>query len=279
MSQFPPASPTSPSERTAAPSQGSMAEHHAASPLPEPPQHPAPSRDDWLRRLARLEPLARLGESSNPTTRAVTSASLVAGSVLGAVVLLAVGVLAVAGAARGIVETASRTADVPTTPVASSTRGAVGAVTESMTILTGKMDHHPGWPRYTHAFWAVRAGEVVTLRITSYDDGTAPLTGAQMMYDRVSGTIGDVEEVDGRPVSSIPDEDVAHTFTVVGLGLNLVLPAAPPGRTVTVVARFVPRRTGVFLWQCYAPCGSGPNSMGGAMASPGYMEGRVTVRG
>jgi hypothetical protein len=146
-----------------------------------------------------------------------------------------------------------------------------------MEILTGKMDHRPGWPRYTHASWSVRVGETVVLRVTNYDNGTAPLTGAQMMYDNVMGTLGGSETVDGKPVRSVSDEEVSHTFTVVGLGLNLPIPVAPKGGSVTVVARFVPKRTGRFVWQCYAPCGSGPNSMGGAMAMGGWMEGTVEV--
>ncbi|MDA8287394.1 MAG: hypothetical protein M0014_02880, partial [Actinomycetota bacterium] len=154
-----------------------------------------------------------------------------------------------------------------------------GAVSESMVIATGKMDGHPGWPRYTNASWSVRKGEVVTLRITSYDDGTAPLTGAQTMFDRVQGTRGGTETVDGRSISSIPNGDIAHTFTVVGLGWNVPIPAAPTGGSVAVVARFVARRAGTFVWQCYAPCGSGSNSMGGAMSTKGWMEGTVKVTG
>ena len=150
-------------------------------------------------------------------------------------------------------------------------------VTEDMAIVTGKMDGRPGWPRYQPATWTVRKGETVVLRLTSYDDGTAPLSGAQMMYDHVEGTLGGTELVDGKPLSSVPNDDVAHTFTVVGLGLNLPVPAAPTGGKVTIVARFVATRAGTFVWQCYAPCGSGMNSMGGAMSTKGWMEGTVRV--
>jgi hypothetical protein len=146
-----------------------------------------------------------------------------------------------------------------------------------MEIVTGKMDGRPGWPRYTHATWTVRQGETVVLRVTSYDDGTAPLTGTQTMYDHVEGTLGGTELVDGKALSSVPNDDIAHTFTVVGLDLNLPVPAAPTGGKVTIVARFVAKRAGTFIWQCYAPCGSGMNSMGGAMSTKGWMEGTVRV--
>jgi heme/copper-type cytochrome/quinol oxidase subunit 2 len=97
------------------------------------------------------------------------------------------------------------------------------------------------------------------------------------MYDAVQGTLGGTEAVDGQPVSTVPNADIAHTFTVVGLGLNVPIPAAPTGGSITVVARFVATRSGRFLWQCYAPCGSGSNSMGGAMSTMGWMEGAVEV--
>ena len=148
---------------------------------------------------------------------------------------------------------------------------------ESMTIETGAMDGHPGWPRYTNPFWTVHVGQTVVLRITSYDTGTAPLAGVQTVFDAVSGTVSETESVNGKHIRSVPNTQIAHTFTVVGLGLNLPIPAAPAGGSVTVTARFVAQRSGSFVWQCYAPCGSGPNSMGGAMSEMGWMEGRIDI--
>ena len=190
---------------------------------------------------------------------------------VGVLVGLGASVAVVAGVARGVRSVGEQLTAAKVVPADR------GTVSESMVIETGKMDGHPGWPRYTHASWNVREGETVTLRITSYDGGTAPLTGAQMTYDRVQGALGGTETVDGRPVSSVSNSDVSHTFTVVGLGLNLPIPAAPKGTSVTVVARFVATRAGTWVWQCYAPCGSGPNSMGGAMSTKGWMEGTVGV--
>lgn len=184
---------------------------------------------------------------------------------------LGASVAVVAGVARGARAAGEQLTSTKAAPEDRAT------VTEAMEIVTGKMDGRPGWPRYTPATWAVRKGETVVLRVTSYDDGTAPLSGAQTMYDHVEGTLGGTELVDGEPLSLVPNDDVAHTFTVVGLGLNLPVPAAPTGGRVTIVARFVAKRSGTFVWQCYAPCGSGMNSMGGAMATKGWMEGTVRV--
>ncbi len=233
--------------------------------------------------LAALDALGRrvivmIDQLGRPSTReraarasrtpALALAALVA--VLGG---LGVSVVAVAGVATGVHAGAARLAGSKSDPPRSGR-----TVAESMEIQTGKMDGKPGWPRYTNAFWSVRRGDTVVLRITSYDDGTAPLEGPQAgLFDRVQGTLGGTETVGGRPVSSIPNGDVAHTFTVPALGLNVPIPVAPKGGSVTVVARFVPERTGVFVWQCYAPCGTGMNAMGGAMSTMGWMEGKVTV--
>jgi len=178
-------------------------------------------------------------------------------------------VFAVAGIALGLRD-AVKPADVVRHLATKST------VFESMSIVNGGPGH-PDWPRYTNPSWTVHAGQTVVLRITSYDTGTAPLGGVQTAFDAVSGTISGTETVDGKAFRSFPNTQIAHTFTVVGLGLNLPIPAAPSGGSVTVTARFVAQRAGAFVWQCYAPCGSGPNSMGGAMSVMGWMEGRIDV--
>lgn len=186
---------------------------------------------------------------------------------------LGISVALVAGVAGGLHAAAGQLTSARAPAVAGRP-----TVRESMVVQTGKMTHKPGWPRYTNASWSVRKGETVILRITSYDDGAAPLTGAQKMFDAVGGTVGGSETVNGKLMSSVLNDNVSHTFTVVGLGLNLPIPAAPKGGSVTVMARFVVSRTGSFVWQCYAPCGSGPNSMGGAMSTNAWMEGTVRVR-
>ncbi len=187
----------------------------------------------------------------------------------GIVVGLFASVFAVAGIALGL-----RDAIKPANAVEHV--ASRGTVVESMSIVTSGPGH-PDWPRYTNPSWTVKVGQTVVLRITSHDTGTAPLSGVQTMFDAVSGTVTGTESVDGRTIRSVPNTQIAHTFTVVGLGLNLPIPAAPAGGSVTVIARFVAQRSGAFVWQCYAPCGSGPNSMGGAMSVKGWMEGRVHV--
>ena len=191
-------------------------------------------------------------------------------SLAGILAGLVVSVLAVTGIAEGLRDAVK--------PTDSPGRVAGGrTVLESMTIETSSPGRHPDWPRYTNPSWTVKKGETVVLRIKSFDDGPAPLTGVQTAFDSVEGTIGGTETLDGKVVHSVPNGEISHTFTVVGLGLNVPIPAAPTGGSVTVVARFVAKQSGTFTWQCYAPCGSGSNSMGGAMSVKGYMEGWIRV--
>jgi hypothetical protein len=157
-------------------------------------------------------------------------------------------------------------------------RAAKPAVVHVTTLIkTGKMMHRPGWPKYTRAFWTVRKGDTVVLTIKSYDDGTAPLS-KDSPYGQVLGTVNGKEFVNGKAVTRIPDQDVAHTFTVPALGLNVVVPAARPHGFVTVVATFKVTKAGVFDWQCEAPCGTTASGWGGPMLTPGWMQGAITVK-
>ncbi len=158
-------------------------------------------------------------------------------------------------------------------------------VQQGLKIVTGKMLNKPGWPQYqlasggsTAAWTIAKAGDTVVLTITSYDDGTAPLP-AGSPYAKVSGTVNGTETVDGQVVSSIPVGQVAHTFTIPSLGVNLVIPAAPSGKTVTVQASIKFTKAGTYDWHCMSPCGTGSSGFGGPMVTAGYMEGTLTVQG
>ena len=152
-------------------------------------------------------------------------------------------------------------------------------VHQSIRIVTGKMLHKAGWPQYQPAFWTVpAAGDTVLVTITSYDDGTAPLA-ARSPYAQVAGTVNGTETVNGKVMRSIPAAQVAHTFTMPALGVNLVIPAAPTGKTMTVQAVIHFSKAGTYYWHCFAPCGTGTDGLGGPMAAPGWMEGTVTVQG
>lgn len=132
------------------------------------------------------------------------------------------------------------------------------------------------------------AHRLIKLTIVCYDDGPANLTSSQ--YSTVSGTQGNVVTVvnndnvnssqgasgiqvnGGQTVSSVDPNNVAHTFTIPQLGLNI--PVEPSS---TVTAYFTLNQTGTFSWFCETQCGSGPDGTQGAMSTPGWMTGSVTV--
>ncbi len=158
------------------------------------------------------------------------------------------------------------------------TAGAASAhVTVTMQLITNTTGKFAGQPKITNSNWTVKKGETVTVRIINHDDGTAPLTGKYMKYDMVSGTTTGKELVAGKSVKMVSDINIAHTFTVPALGFNMVIPAAPTGKTNVIVATFVPKKTGTFVWHCYAPCGSGSDGMVGAMSAMTWMEGHIKV--
>ena len=178
-----------------------------------------------------------------------------------AALMLAAAPLVAIGAANGAASAAART-----------------HVTEVMQILTtGTLKGSGQQPKITNSSWTVKKGESVTVKIVSFDDGTAPLMGQYMKYTKVMGTTNGKETVAGRVVTNVSDINVAHTFTIKALGFNMPIPVAPTGKSVTVVATFVATKTGTFVWNCYAPCGTGTTGMKGAMSTMGWMTGKVKV--
>ena len=132
------------------------------------------------------------------------------------------------------------------------------------------------------------AHQLIKLVIVNYDDGPADLTSSQ--YANVSGTVNNqVTEINNsnvnssqsatgiqlngsETVSSVATDNIAHTFTIPQLGLNI--PVEPSS---TAVAYFTLNQTGTFYWFCETQCGYGPTGILGAMATAGWMTGSVTV--
>ena len=76
-------------------------------------------------------------------------------------------------------------------------------------------------------------------------------------------------------VTSIPSDDLSHTFTVSNADGRAVNVPVPPSATVTVMIQF---KSGTYNWQCLVPCGLDAASSpgwGGAMATAGWMTGQV----
>ena len=127
------------------------------------------------------------------------------------------------------------------------------------------------------------AHTLIQLTIISYDTPTAGSTDAE---GKVSGTVGgtmylingttamgtDVAQRWAQNVTSVPGSMLAHTFTIQQLGINVPVVGGD-----TEIAYLTLNQTGTFQWICLTPCGLGPNGMGAAMSTPGWMEGQVTV--
>lgn len=127
------------------------------------------------------------------------------------------------------------------------------------------------------------AHTLIKLTIVDYDSAS-PLPAE---FAKVSGTLGNVvyflngTEASGAAnttqggtyVSEFNNEtQVAHTFTIPQLGINIPSPA-----NSIVVAEFYLNQTGVFLWHCMDPCGLDASGWAGAMDTPGWMAGNITV--
>lgn len=128
----------------------------------------------------------------------------------------------------------------------------------------------------------------IRLIIFNYDDGNATL--ASPSYAEVNGTAGGtityasddlmnstelatgIQIRGAQTVSSVSADQVAHTFTIPSLGLNVPIPVS-----ATVVATFTIDHSGTFEWFCMTACGSGDNGLGGAMVTAGWMTGSVTA--
>lgn len=153
---------------------------------------------------------------------------------------------------------------VPASPPAQG--GSTAVSYENLTVIINPAN---GWPQYVPANFTVPTGRVV-FTITDHDDPVAwPVCPCV-----VSGTVEEVEMVNGSPDHIVPSTNVAHTFNVPDLGLAVY---SPGGVTVQFSVDLV--NPGTFTWFCLAPCGAGADPYTtGPMGVPGFMTGTMTVQ-
>jgi len=158
--------------------------------------------------------------------------------------------------------------------------GKIDADMGAMGTFTGKA----GWPAVAPADIHVRAGATVVLTIREYDDMVTPLADNSPFLQVMGGT----ETVNGKRVTSVSNQQIAHTFTVPSLGINVPLPIAgmggsmgsmdgPGGPTMVRFTFHAPATPGTYLWLCATPCGTGPYGISGAMRMNGWMRGHLIV--
>lgn len=134
--------------------------------------------------------------------------------------------------------------------------------------LTIALNATTGWPQYSPAHLTVPEGRLVVV-ITDQD---APMAWAACSC-RVTGTVGGNETVNHTPFTQVDPGNVAHTFSIPALGLNVLSPGESEVEfTVLLTA------PGEFHWLCLAPCGAGDDAYGSPpMGTDGYMSGTLTV--
>jgi hypothetical protein len=168
------------------------------------------------------------------------------------------------------------------------------------------VSNHPDWVSYfiqspqTHQWvhttiFKVPAGSRIDMTIYGYD-GCTPLRNPY--WGRVTGTIGNVEYVNGKPVSQLNSWsgcNVGHTFSIPGINLNVPM-ASPtlkqtsnPGlcssspctagpHGLMTFSFMSPKTPGAYFWQCRIPCGGGfLDGFGGPMQTIGFMTGNMEV--
>lgn len=142
----------------------------------------------------------------------------------------------------------------------------------------------PGGPAQDFAAYepsttlAAPAGALVSVTIRNFDLDAVPLA-ADSPHARVEGTVEGIAYVDGRPYSTLSGVRIAHTFTVPRLHLNVPIPGASAtgAHYVVVTFSFRAQGPGTYEWQCFAPCGDGPDGRSGAMTDVGYMRGSLVM--
>jgi len=77
----------------------------------------------------------------------------------------------------------------------------------------------------------------------------------------------------GQNVTSVPVGSLTGTVTIPQLGINIPFASMS---TETVYLNF--NQTGTYTWLCLPPCGLGKDGLPGAMDTPGWMMGSLTIR-
>jgi len=133
--------------------------------------------------------------------------------------------------------------------------------------LTIVYDNATGIANYTAPFISIVAHTLVVVTITDYDPTASPLF---VPWDNhVVGTVGDNETVNcgGGPkvVGVLPENDIAHTWTVLDAYYNISvpIPPAPSASTPCVVSfELTMDQSEMTSWGCVANCDNGQMNAG-----------------
>ncbi len=154
----------------------------------------------------------------------------------------------------------------------------------------------PGYVSYGPATHLILpAHSLVTITINGYDSGERL---ANAFFGRVVGTADGTMTVNGQTVTSVPVDQVEHTFTLHGvpspnqdtLFVNIPLTkqtdeamksfddAGKLPKPIVTTFSFYTGSPGEYVFNCEYPCGDGTYAkFGAAMGKFGYMSGTVSV--
>jgi hypothetical protein len=148
---------------------------------------------------------------------------------------------------------------------------------------------NPAWPAYSPSNqFSVPAGAYVTVVWHQYDSGGAV---NNPYFAQAHGTIGGTETVNGKTVTGVDANNMAHTFTVrpapgtaSDFFLSVPSPVSSLGDNATntagdqvVTFSFIAGAKGLYAWNCEFPCGLGIGGFGAVMSTYGYMSGYLHV--
>jgi hypothetical protein len=169
------------------------------------------------------------------------------------------------------------------TPAAGGAKPAVVAPKTVNIDMIGKTDASKGpvgtftskehWPAMAPSDLTFAKGDTVVLTIKEYDSAPTALPAGSPYNAVAGGTMS----LDGAAATTVSNENIAHTFSIPDLGINVPLAKAPEGKFSTTVFTFKVDKSGTFTWRCFTPCGGDPKGMGGSMATKNWMQGNVVV--
>jgi hypothetical protein len=149
-----------------------------------------------------------------------------------------------------------------------------------------------GWPfYYPSTSLKLPAHTLVTITVKQYDGASTPWN---TFWAKVHGTVDGTATYNGKPLTEIPPNQLAHTFTIhqypqsgqENVFLSVPMLAVPsnakneangyPAPQV-VEFSFVTPGPGDYVWNCEDPCGDAYQNFGGVMQTRGWMSGTIEV--
>ena len=186
---------------------------------------------------------------------------------------LIVGVVAVTATACSSSDSGKSATPPATTSAAKTVNIELVGKIDAATGPAGTFTSKEHWPAMAPSDLKFAKGDNVVLTIKEYDDAPTALPEGSAYNAVAGGTM----TVDGVATTTVSNADIAHTFSIPELGINIPLSKAPEGKFSTTVFTFKVDKAGSYTWRCLTPCGGEPAGMGGAMATKTWMQGNMIV--